>query len=88
MARVKAADSVAPSGAGFDPRREPTANAVGYRLSVLRTSCPTVPGPAVRLTHTPNAANHPAAASGPEGRKRENIPFRCAGGAADGRIKA
>ncbi len=29
--------SFAPSGAGFDLGREPTADAVGYRLSVLRT---------------------------------------------------
>ena len=32
-----AAESVAPSGARFDLVMEPTADAVGYRLSVLRT---------------------------------------------------
>ena len=51
-----------PSGAGSRSRLNPRLTPVGYRLSVLRTSCPTGPGPAVRLPYTPNAANHPAAA--------------------------
>ena len=42
---------------------------MGYHLPVLRTSCPIVPDPAVRLTYTPKAEHDPAAASGPEGRK-------------------
>jgi hypothetical protein len=45
------------------------ADAVGYPLPVLRTSCPIVPDPSERLTYTPKPTHHPAAASGPEGRK-------------------
>ena len=62
-------ESFAPPGLVLQHALQPTADAVSYPLPVLRTSCLIVPDPAVRLTYTPRGAHHPAAVSGPEGRK-------------------
>ncbi len=76
--RSQSPRNLAPLRGWFPFASQPTADAVGYRLPVLRTSCPTNPHPATHPavsgpeespTHTHQRSNHPATIPGPEGRK-------------------